>query len=95
LSDEHHETERLATLLRQLCEAELVDDEFICHDGGFRYSGDFMTMEQELLEPTSLLDDVDYRHLLELGYVEEIEPSAGRSAGFRVTDRGRALAFDS
>lgn len=95
MSRQHHETERLAALLRRLCEAELADDAMICHDGGFRYVGDFMTMERDLLEPAPLLDEDDYQRLLDAGYVEEVDPASGRAGGFRVTERGRELAFNS
>ncbi|HLT19819.1 MAG TPA: hypothetical protein VKZ96_10205 [Thermomicrobiales bacterium] len=90
---QNHENGRLASLLRTLCEAELSDDEMICHDGGFRYAGDFMSMEQDLIEPAAMLDERDYRVLIDGGYIEEISPSLGRSGGFRVTPRGRALAY--
>lgn len=93
MSRQNHENGRLANLLRTLCEAELSDDEMICHDGGFRYAGDFMSMEQDLIEPAAILDEADYRALLERGYIEEISPYLGRSGGFRVTERGRALAY--
>ena len=93
MSRTNHENGQLAGLLRTLCEAELSDDAMICHDGGFRYSGDFMTMEQDLIEPAGILDPADYRALLAQGYIEELSPTLGRSGGFRVTARGRALAY--
>lgn len=54
-----------------------------------------MTLERDLLEPAPLLDEDDYQCLLDAGYVEEVDPSAGRAGGFRVTERGRAVAFES
>lgn len=85
----------LAVAIRRLCEAEIVDDQMICHDGGFRYTGDFMSMEEPVLEAVDLLPDETYRELLESGYIEEIDPAAGRAGGFRVTERGRQAAFGS
>lgn len=84
---------KLADLIRRLCEAEIVGDQMICHDGGFRYSGDFMSLEEPALNRAELLTDDEYRELLDAGYIEELEPSAGRAGGFRVTERGRHVAF--
>lgn len=85
--------EHLAAKIRRLCEAEIVDDQMICHDGGFRYSGDFMSLEEPALNRAELLTDDEYRELLAAGYVEELDQSAGRAGGFRVTQRGRQAAF--
>lgn len=93
MSRTNQEIPEIRAALQRLCEAELAGDTMICHDGGFRYTGDFMSMEQDILEPAPLIPDALYTRLLNAGYVEEIDPLAGRSAGFRVTDRGRAVAF--
>jgi hypothetical protein len=93
LARPNHENQRIAGLLRALCEAELSDDAMICHDGGFRYSGDFMSMEQDFIEPAAILDGAGYRLCLDHGYIEEVSPALGRPGGFRVTERGRAVAY--
>ncbi len=93
LARKNHETMLFSALLRRLCEAELSDDVMICHDGGFRYSGDFMSMEQNLIEPASILDDSQYQELLELGIVEETSSTQGRAGGFQVTEAGRRVAY--
>lgn len=93
MSRQNAETREIREALQRLCEAELAGDTMICHDGGFRYSGDFMSMEQEILEPAPLVSDTLYTRLLDAGYIEELDPHTGRAAGFKVTDRGRAVAF--
>jgi hypothetical protein len=65
----------------------------ICHDGGFRYSGDLMSMEQELIEPAAMLGEAEYETLLECGYVEEVSAEFGRAGGFRVSAEGRRVAY--
>lgn len=87
------EQQRIAGLLRTLCENELSDDAMICHDGGFRYGGDFMSMEPELRPDDSVLPDADRRLLLEAGFIEECNEEAGRPGDFRVTQRGRQFAY--
>jgi hypothetical protein len=93
LTRNNHENQHLVTLLRRLCEAELSDDAMICHDGGFRYSGDFMSMEQDLIEPAAILGDAEYEALLERGHIEEVSPELGRAGGFRVSVEGRRVAY--
>ena len=63
----------------------------ICHDGGFRYSGDFMSMESGVIEPASLLSSDEQRVLLERGFIEMLD--AEESPSVRVTDAGRAFAL--
>ena len=85
MSDEHRETERRVRVLRLLLEAEMGDDSMICRDGGFRYSGDFVSMEMNIVEPTFLIDADDLQELLRRGFVEVIEGDTAT----RVTDAGR------
>ncbi len=92
MAREHAPNRQYAELLKSLCEAELADDSMICHDGGYRFAGDFMSME-EGLAPPAIVDDEIYRSLLSEGYIEEVEPALGRSGGFRVTELGRQLAY--
>ncbi len=94
LSRKHQINEQFVEQLRLLCEAELAGDSMICHDGGFRYSGDFMSMEQDLIAPAGFLDQGAYQDLLENGYIEEVSPVIGRPGGFRVTELGRKVAHD-
>lgn len=87
------EQRRLARLLRVLCEGQLGDDGMICHDGGFRYGGDFMSMESVLDSDVDVLSEADCRTLLQSGYLEAYEDETGRSGGLRVTERGRHFAY--
>lgn len=88
------ETSEIRRLLRALCEAETDSgDEMICHDGGFHYGGDFATMDHALIEPAAILSDEDYVKFRSAGYIEEIDPRAGRAGGFRVTREGRDIAY--
>ncbi len=87
----NHENRHLRDLLRRLLEAETGEDSMICHDGGFRYSGDFMSMESALVEPASILTSEERHALIARGY---IAPSAGEeSATIGVTDEGRNFAL--
>lgn len=74
-------------LVRTLLEAETGEDSMICHDGGFRYSGDFMSMESNVVEPAAFLTPDERRLLLDHGYIETVPD------GVRVTDSGRDFAF--
>ena len=72
-----------------LLEAETGEDPMICHDGGFRYAGDFMSMESEVVEPVSLIAPEDLQRLRERGFVT----GTGEADGVRVTDAGRRLVY--
>ena len=63
----------------------------ICHDGGFRYSGDFMSMESEVMEPVGFLSSEDLQRLRERGLVT----GTGEVGGIRVTDAGRRVAYST
>lgn len=65
----------------------------ICHDGGFRYAGDFMSMESDLIEPASILSPDDRRDLAARGYITT--EADGDIVMTHVTDAGRAFAFQS
>lgn len=92
MAHNHTKNARLVAVLRGLCEAGLADDQMICHDGGYRFEGDFMSMEDGL-EDAPIVDDATYGELLREGYIEELDTTAGRAGGFRVTDHGRRVAF--
>lgn len=61
----------------------------ICHDGGFRYSGDFMSMESEIIEPAGFLSPDDVERLRNRGFVT----GSSASGAIQVTDAGRRLAY--
>ncbi|MEZ4523253.1 MAG: hypothetical protein R3A46_16660 [Thermomicrobiales bacterium] len=86
MTDRDGENERLAILLTRLLEAETGEDAMICHDGGFRYAGDFMSMEMGLVEPASFIDEEDSRLLKSRGFIVD-SPD-----GIQVTDAGRRFA---
>ncbi len=87
MCDKHREKRGLAELVRSLLEIEAGEDAMICHDGGFHYAGDFMSLEPDLIEPAALISPDERRRLLDHGYIE-IVPD-----GVRVTDAGRKFAF--
>lgn len=68
-----------------LLEVETGEDSMICHDGGFHYAGDFMSMESDVIEPASILGVADRQELLALGFIEE----QSDQPAVRVTDAGR------
>ena len=88
MPDEYRENERLARALRLLLDAETGEDSMICHDGGFRYSGDFMSMEAGIVESATLVGGDDLRELLRRGFVEDTDGEAA----LRVTETGRRFA---
>ena len=88
MNTDHAISAEIATILRRLCEFEMPQgNEMLCHDGGFRYGGDFESLELTPLNAPALIVGEHYQTLLRLGYIEET------SDGFRVTDRGRAVAY--
>ena len=87
----NHKNRYLKDLLRRLLEAETGEDSMICHDGGFHYSGDFMSMENEVVEPVSILTSEERRELIARGYIAY---TAGQdSTRVSVTDEGREFAL--
>lgn len=79
---------QIVETLRKLCEYETPQsNELLCHDGGYRYAGDFESLELTPLNAPELLVGPLYPELLRLGYVEET------AEGFKVTERGRAVAY--
>jgi hypothetical protein len=88
MNEQHAASPALVETLRRLCEYELPQgNEILCHDGGFRYGGDFESLELTPLNAPQLVAGEHYPTLLRLGYIEETVD------GFRVTERGRALAY--
>jgi hypothetical protein len=86
---QHTSHPELIATLRRLCEYETPQgNEMLCHDGGYRYAGDFESLELTPLNAPELLAGPYYGELLRLGYIEETPD------GFRVTARGRAAAFE-
>lgn len=84
---------RMAALLRTLCERGLSDDEMICHDGGYRFSGDFMSMEDTVSARNIELSEAERRALLDAGFIEITGDETGRPVELRVTERGRQFAY--
>jgi hypothetical protein len=91
LDHKSQENNRLKNLLRRLLEAETGEDSMICHDGGFRYSGDFMSMESETIEPVSIMTLDERRELFDRGYIE-LSTGEGSTA-VCVTEAGRTFTF--
>lgn len=85
---QHTPRPELIATLRRLCEYETPQsNEMLCHDGGYRYAGDFESLELTPLNAPELLAGAHYPELLRLGFIEETPD------GFRVTARGRDAAF--
>lgn len=78
-------------MLKRLLHAETGDDGMICHDGGFRYTGDFMSMESEIVEPAGLIGPDDIQQLQRLGLITGSGADGGE---IRVTEAGRRLVFE-
>ncbi|CAN5561774.1 hypothetical protein BH23CHL2_BH23CHL2_26200 [soil metagenome] len=91
MTDNDREYRRLASLLQRLLQAETGDDGMICHDGGFRYTGDFMSMDSGIVEPAALIGPEDIQQLQRLGLITGSGPDGGE---IRVTEAGRRLAFE-
>jgi hypothetical protein len=77
----------MVALLRLLLEAEMGGDAMTCHDGGFHYAGDFMSMEQNSIIQPSVVSPDDLAELRRRRYVE---PSEDGTA-YRVTEAGRRV----
>lgn len=87
------ESPEIIAVLRRLSEYETENaDAMTCYDGGYRYVGDFASME---VTPLESIDDIVGEHrdlLLESGYIEEAEPGSTHSGRYRLTDLGRQVA---